>query len=74
MKKTIATRFIYECKKCGTYIEVVIPYTFPDGTRFPWEMDEIRSPECPTQYAKTSGWPAAHEIKLLKTERVKENE
>lgn len=72
MKKNIATRFSYECKGCGTLIEVIIPYTFPDGTRFIWKMEEVRDPECPAQYTKNSGYPASHEIKCLKVGRVKE--
>lgn len=72
MKKNIASRMTYECTKCGTFIEVTAPYTFPDGHRFPWEMSEIKTPECPMQYAKTSGYPAEHIIKFLKAERVKE--
>ncbi len=72
MTENIATKMIYVCAKCGTRLELVMPYHFPDGTRFPWTMEEMEHPDCPLQNAEDSGFPGEHVMNWKSSERVKE--
>ena len=71
MTKANASKITYECEKCGTKYEITIPYHFPDGTKFSWQLTDAMHPNCIMQYAPESGFPADHVVQWKKTERVR---